>query len=63
MPNHIDKASLPPLYFQIIKSDGARHNMSCIIYIIKTDDSKILHLATIFLQLVAKRQPEDFFSF
>ena len=34
--------------------------MSCIIYKLAT---KHLHLATIFLQLAAKRRPEDFFNF
>ena len=36
--------------------------MSCVIYIYKLATEN-LHLATIFLQLVAKRRPEDFFNF
>ena len=41
VPNCINKASLPPnLYFQTIKSDGSRHTMSSVIYIIQTGDQK-----------------------
>ena len=42
------------------KYEKPRLTMSCIIYKLAT---KNLHLATIFLQLVAKRRPEDFFNF
>ena len=35
--------------------------MSCVIYIYKLATEN-LHLATIFLQLVAKRRPDDFFN-
>ena len=41
MPNCINKASLPPnLHFQTIKSDGSRHAMSSVIYIIQTGNQK-----------------------
>ena len=43
-----------------VKYQKPRLTMSCIIYKLAT---KNLHLATIFLQLVAKRRPEDFFNF
>ena len=36
--------------------------VSCVIYIIQRA-TKNLHLAAILLQLIAKRQPEDFFNF
>ena len=48
-----------PWYFQTIKSDRLHHIMSCIIYIIQTNDQKFAS-GDYTLQLVTRRWPEDF---
>ena len=70
VPNHINKASLPPNLYHPLSAIFSNNQIWWIVPYYELHHLhytnwrlKILHLATTFLRLVAKRRPENFFNF